>query len=188
MRLRHFTALGTWALIACGDSARTPEGDDGRASAPEASTGTATDARSGSPGPAGTTAIEIEAVVGGRQLAARGLGECEHSGEGSIYGRPAALWTVQYDGGDAGGVKRLNLTFWRERSGTEGFNLALGTASAVHRIATVKGGDIQGSGTATLEGGGDAGALLVEGTAEDGTPLRLRARCERLTPLVAEGG
>jgi hypothetical protein len=185
MRLRHLTAIGAWALVACGDSPRA--GSDTGAPAAEPAPDTAAETSSPASGGPGSTAIEIAAVVGGRRLEARGLGECKHAAEAAIYDRPASLWTAQYDGG-SGVVGHLNLAFWREAAGTEAVNLALGSGEQVYRIATVQGGEQHGKGRATLEGGAGAGTLVVSGTAEDGTALEVRVRCERFTPLVAEGG
>lgn len=186
MRLRHLTAIGAWALVACGDSPRAGGGAGGPAAAPP-SADVSADAPSPASGARGTTPMEITVVVGGRRFEAGGLGECEHAAEAAIYDRPASLWTAQYEG-ETGSVNHLNLAFWRERSGTEAVNLALGSGEAVYRIATVQGGEQQGSGRATLEGGTGGGTLVVTGTAADGTALEVRVRCERFTPLVAEGG
>jgi hypothetical protein len=188
MRLRHLTALGAWILVACGDTPRTGGGQGAPASAPQTASDAPGAGPTSAPGRQGTTAIEIVAVVGGKQLETAGTGECQHAAEGSIYERPASLWTAQYDGGDAGAIRHLNLTFWREQSGAESFNLALGSGTDVYRIATVPGGELHGRGTVRLEAGAGAGSLVVEGTAGDGTPVQLRVRCERFTPLVAEGG
>ena len=187
MRLQHLTAvLGLWVVAGCGDSSRSDTA--GAAPATAAPAGTGGEAAAGTPAGSGGTAIEIVAVVAGRKLESRGNGECQHAAEGSIYQRPASLWTARFDGGNAGPIRHLNVTFWRERAGAESVNLSLGTGGNEYRIATVEGGQLQGRGSASLEGGAEAGTLVVEGTAEDGTAIQLRARCERFTPLVAEGG
>jgi hypothetical protein len=187
MRMHHLTAvLGLWVVAGCGDSSRS-DGTEGAPATP-APAGAGGEATAGTPAGSGGTAIEIVAVVAGRKLESRGNGECQHAAEGSIYQRPASLWTARFDGGDAGPIRHVNLTFWRERAGTESFNLAIGTDGNEYRIATVEGGQLHGRGRATLEGSAEAGTLVVEGTAEDGTAIQLRARCERFTPLVAEGG
>ena len=185
--LRCLTALWSCALVACGESPR-PGGEAASTPSPPASAAAEGASAGAPPGRQGTTPIEILAVVGGRELEARGPGECQHAAEGSIYQRPASLWSARFDGGDAEAIRHLNLTFWREAGGTEAFNLALGAGADAHRIATVEGGELHGSGTARLEGGPDAGTLVVEGTTADGIPVRVRARCERFTTMVAEGG
>jgi hypothetical protein len=179
--------LGALVLVACGGTSRPESERPASESSPAASRSEA------APDPAtarrtGGTPIEITAVVDGRELKVSGLGECKHSAEGSIYERPASLWTATYDGGEDDPVGYLNLTFWRERSGTEAVTMALEVGSTVHRIATVRGGERQGSGTTRLDGDASAGTLVVEGTTSEGTALRLRARCSRFTALVAEGG
>lgn len=187
-RWRYLPALGVTALLACGD-ARPPDRSSAE-SAPDSST--AGEAAGGATGdrivPAGSTPMEITATLGNQSLTAKGPGECEHAGEGSIYQRPAAQWSARFSAGQGEQIRHLNLTFWREASGPESFNLALSTGSGVHRIATVEGGERHGRGTARLEGGPEAGTIVVEGTTADGEALRVRVRCERFTPLVAEGG
>ena len=180
--LRSLTVLCAVVLAACGDAAR---GGGGDAAPAAASPGPRSD---GAGAGANPTAMEITAVVGGRKLTTKGMGECQHAAEGSIYQRPASLWTARFDGAEADAVRHLNLAFWREQSGPESFNLSLGTGDEVHRIATVPGGELHGKGTATLEGGASAGTLTVDGATADGTPMRLQVRCDRFTTLVAEGG
>jgi hypothetical protein len=187
-RLRYLTALGACVVLACGDSAREEasprqvEAGSKRA-APE---GPAAAPRGG--GSAGTTRIHISGTVGGRTVDLTGMGECEHSADGSIYQRPASLWTARYEGGNGDPLQHLNLTFWRERAGSESVSLAVSNGEATHRIATVEGGERHGRGTATLEAGSGLGTFVVEGTSDDGGGVRLRIRCERFTTLVAEGG
>ena len=179
-------------LAACGGEDRAAaaraEGSPGAATADSAGAGGA-DVRGGAPdGARGSTPIAITAVVNGAELTASGLAECEHAAQGSIYERPAALWTARYAGEEGRGIRQLNLTFWREASGAESVTMSLEVGDAVHRIATVPGGSREGSGTARLEGDASAGTLVVEGTSAEGASVQVRARCERFTTLVAEGG
>lgn len=183
-RWRYLPALGVTALLACGD-ARPPDRSSAESAPGSSAAGGATGGRIV---PAGSTPMEITASLGNQSLTAKGPGECEHAGEGSIYQRPAAQWSARFSAGQGEQIRHLNLTFWREASGPESFNLALSTGSGVHRIATVEGGERHGRGTARLEGGPEAGTIVVEGTTADGEALRVRVRCERFTPLVAEGG
>ena len=138
--------------------------------------------------PAGDTRIEITASINGREIQAQGLGACEHAADGSIYERPASLWTARYDGQENDEISHLSVTFWRERSGTESVTMALQAGADVHRIGTVEGGDKQGSGTAALEGNAAAGTLVVKGKSAEGAAVEVRAKCARFTTMVAEGG
>ena len=177
--------LGALVLLGCGGDAEPPAKDAGPSRSAEAVAPASTPEASS---PAGGTPIEITAVVNGEELAVTGIGTCEHAADGSIYERPASLWTARYEGRDSDPIRHLNLTFWRERSGTESVTMALEVGAAVHRIATVQGGERQGSGTASLDGGADAGTLVVSGTSDAGKAITLRAKCASFTTMVAEGG
>jgi hypothetical protein len=188
-----FAILSALAAAACGDRRPAGAGDEGSASAAPAARSAAPAARGASgvdlaDTSSGGTPIEITAVVDGREMSVKGLGECEHAGDGSIYERPASLWSARYDGPGSGDIRNLNLTFWRERSGTESVNLSIQVGDDVHRIATVEGGERQGSGTATLEGDARAGTIVVKGTSAEGKDVQVRAKCARFTTMVAEGG
>jgi hypothetical protein len=152
--------LSTWALVACGDTSSKPAERPADAAA-AADAGSPAGGPSAAEVPGGATPIEITAVVDGKELTASGPAQCEHAADGSIYQRPAALWTVRFDGGDVSGIRHLSITFWRERSGEESVTMALQTGDAQHRIATVPGGERQGSGSARLEEDGAGGTLVV---------------------------
>jgi hypothetical protein len=57
-----------------------------------------------------------------------------------------------------------------------------------HEVATVKGGTLKGSGTASVRPAGSGGILNVSGTDADGHPLELTVECARFDEVVAEGG
>ena len=179
--------LSAWALAACGDTSSRPAARLADA-VPAADAGSAAGGPPAAEVSGGTTPIEITAIVDGQDLTAGGPAECEHAADASIYQRPAALWTARFEGGEAGQIRRLSITFWREASGAESVSMLLQTGTTLHRIATVPGGERQGSGTARLEGDAGAGTLVVEGTSAEGGSVRVRARCSRFTSLVAEGG
>jgi hypothetical protein len=178
---------GACGMVACRDS---PLPGKAPASAPVA------DARSDTAVPAAgsqatgraTVAIEITAVVGGKETSAQGLGECNHTVDASIYEVPAALWRAGYQGADGAGVQDLNLTLWQPKSGGDQFSVALRVGGEIHQIATVKGGTLVGTGTATVRPDGGAGTFVVEGKDEGGVTLHLTVRCSRFTEPVAEGG
>lgn len=182
--------LSAVALGACGD--RRPaagETDVTRAATPAAEKRGAGAAGAGeAEASTGSTPIEITAVVAGHEMRVEGLGECEHAADGSIYERPASLWSARYDGPESGDLRHLSIAFWRERSGAESVNLAIQVGEDVHRIATVEGGERQGSGQATLDGNAAAGTLVVKGTSAEGKDVEVRAKCSRFTTMVAEGG
>ncbi len=100
-------------------------------------------------------------------------------------GSPDATYTAA---GDAE-LQHLNLTVWELKSGGQPqVTLALLTGSDRHEIATVKGGQIKGSGSATVQPAGAAGTLSVTGKDEDGNQPLVGVNCARFTEPIAEGG
>ncbi|HEU4563448.1 MAG TPA: hypothetical protein VFS05_02320 [Gemmatimonadaceae bacterium] len=135
----------------------------------------------------GVVPIAVTAMIGARTLRARGRGECTHTTTASIYGVPAAMWSVHYAG--TGEVAQLGLTVWQPKEGGAAqVNLSLRSGSDSRRIATVKGGEMTGSASVTITSGGAGGRLEVVGRDATGTPLRATVECERFTEPVVEGG
>jgi hypothetical protein len=132
--------------------------------------------------------LAIEAEVAGDRATVSGKGRCTHTDEASIYGTPAAMWRVEDS--DAESIRHASLTVWRPKSGgVDQFSFSLSTASGDHRIDTVKGSQLVGSGTITvrsLEGGGARFDIL--GQDADGRPVRVTFQCARFTPPRVEGG
>ena len=137
---------------------------------------------------AGTVPMEVKVVVGRVNYSEKGTGECASSTEASIYDVPATQWRVTY-GGDGSNIQHLNLTVWRPRAGgPDMVGLYLQSGEIAHEIATVRGGALKGSGTASVRPAGKGGILNVSGTDADGHPLELTVECERFDEVVAEGG
>jgi hypothetical protein len=135
-----------------------------------------------------TVPMKVSVVIGKVNYSEQGTGECASSTESSIYDVPATQWHVTY-GGDGSNIQHLNLTVWRPRAGgSDVAGLHLRSGEIDHEIATVKGGAIKGSGTASVRPAGKGGILNVSGTDADGHPLDLTVECERFDEVVAEGG
>lgn len=189
-RCAVLTVLTVGAVLgACGGS---PDADD--SSATDAAVAATTDAPpAGAPQAdgardRGTVPIEITAVVGGQTYSVAGTGECTHTEQASIYDVRAAQWRASYSG-SSGDLRSLNLTIWQPAAGgADQANLSLQIGDTDHRIATVTGGEIVGSGTATAVRSGSGGTLTVEGRDANGTAVRVTAECARLDVPVAEGG
>ena len=136
----------------------------------------------------GTVPMKVKVVVGRVNYSEEGTGECASSAESSIYDVPATQWHVTY-GGVGSNIQHLNLTVWRPRAGgPDMVGLHLQSGEISHEIATVKGGPLKGSGTASVRPAGKGGILNVSGRDADGHPLDLTVECERFDEVVAEGG
>ena len=187
-RARLLPLLGWTMAAACsggGDEMRGPASADAGAAgdAPPAATPATGQPMSAS---RGTVPMTITGKAARFGFEVSGTGECASSTESSIYDVPATQWHVTFEGGD---IQHLNLTVWRPRSGAPDMvNLTLQSAEIPHRIATVKGGELVGTGTAGVKLEGDGGVLTVSGKDDDGHPIELSVRCDRFDAVVAEGG
>jgi hypothetical protein len=142
-------------------------------------------------GGGGGVPLELSAVLtggpgAGGTFRASGTGECTYAEHASIYNVPARQWAVRY-GGE--GIESLTLTVWQFSGGApDQFSLGLNAGSRSHRIQTVKGGELLGSGRVTVRKGGPGAHFKVDGQDADGTKIRASIDCERVTEAVAEGG
>jgi hypothetical protein len=67
-------------------------------------------------------------------------------------------------------------------------SLSLEIGETTHRIATVKGASLAGSGVPGVQPTGAGGTLTVSGKDDHGDALALSVECERFDEVVAEGG
>ncbi len=133
--------------------------------------------------------IDIELVVNGKPARAHGAGECQHEPNASIYNALASLWRVEYSDPKGEQIRRLSLTVWQLKSGGPNqLSLALESGSNSHRIATVKGGKLIGTGTVMLQPQQSGGRFEVKGTDERGATIEATIFCPTFTNIVAEGG
>jgi hypothetical protein len=192
MRSRSLLSLlGAATLAACaGDAAKSRPASSTASDTAGAAPPPAAEAASPASGATsrGTVPLQIEAVVGGRSYRARGLGECTHTTDASIYEVPAGQWAARFSA-ESGDIGDLNLTIWQLKSGgPDQFNLSVRAGSTQSQIATVKGGNIVGAGSAGVRPSGAAGTLTAEGTDAAGRLVRVSITCERFVEPVAEGG
>ncbi|MGH7579548.1 MAG: hypothetical protein ACREM9_05205 [Gemmatimonadales bacterium] len=133
----------------------------------------------------GTVPMTIVGSVAGHAFRASGTGECASSADASIFEVPAMLWHAVY----ADDGSQVNLTVWRPKAGGgDMVGLSLTVGETPHRIATVKGGELTGSGTAKVQPAGSGGTLTVTGSDEHGHAVELSVECARFDEVVAEGG
>ena len=178
MHLRFASAsLALPLVIACGG------GDGGD----EASRNTDEAAASVATGAPGEVPLKIELIAGDDRAELSGMGRCTHATDASIYGTPAALWQVQDS--DTGQIRYATLTVWRPASGgADQFSLSIASGDRDHRISTVKGGELAGSGSVAMHPMGAGAHFEVVGTDAEGRSVRASFHCERFTEHVAEGG
>lgn len=133
--------------------------------------------------------VKVTVTVAGRTDTLRGTGQCGHEPNAFIYGAPAALWRVEYAGTGAG--PRVSLSYWRfggAGAGEPQFSLAVDGKKARHRISTVEGGKLQGSGRATFRPTASGGRFEIVGKAQNGAALQATIECARFGGIYAEGG
>jgi hypothetical protein len=131
--------------------------------------------------------MKVTVTVGGKTETLRGTGRCGHEPRASLYGAAAALWLVEYPEGTQ--PTRVSLRSWRFAAGDEvQFSIAVHGKTATHRISTVKGGKLEGSGRATFQPTAQGGRFQIAGKAQNGTSLQATIECARFTGIVAVGG
>ncbi len=179
--------LAAWTLILACSGGRDEAPGSGHDEAPSA--GSAGAQGGGESSTRGTVPMKIAASVGGKTYQASGPGECASSAEASIYQVPAALWHATWTGQDGSEVRRLDLTVWRPKTGKgDMVGLSLDAGGTTHRIATVKGGEMTGTGSPNVRTQGAGGVLAVAGTDDHGDKIVMTVECERFDEVVAEGG
>lgn len=133
--------------------------------------------------------MKATVTVAGRTETLRGTGQCGHEPRAWLHGAPAALWRVEYAGADA--ASNVSLSYWRI-TGASGekqqFSVAVHGKKASHRISTIKGGKLEGSGRATFRPTASGGRFEIVGKAQSGAALQVTIECARFGGIYAEGG
>ncbi len=131
--------------------------------------------------------MKVTLAVAGRTQTLRGTGDCGHEPNAYIYGRAAALWSIDYA---AAGQPSVSLSFWRHKAAAAGdqFTLTVHSGKTQHQINTVTGSPPAGSGKATFRPTAQGGRFEIQGKAADGTPLQVTIECARFGGIYAEGG
>ena len=186
----RFRSLVVLLAVACGDGGDGAGSNDASSSSdPSAQRrgGAEEPAVSDATGAPGEVPLKIELSAGSDRAELAGMGRCTHAEQASIYGVPAALWQIQDSG--TGDIGHATLTVWRPASGgADQFSMAIGSGNRQHRISTVKGGEIVGSGSVAMHPSGDGAHFEVVGKDAEGRSIRAMFQCERFTAHVAEGG
>ena len=131
--------------------------------------------------------MKVTVTVGGKTETLRGTGRCGHEPRAWLHDKAAALWLAEYP--QEAQARRVSLSYWRFAAGEEvQFSLAVHVKTATHRISTVKGGRLQGSGRATFQPTAQGGRFQIAGKAQNGASLEATIECARFGGITAEGG
>ena len=131
--------------------------------------------------------MKVTVTIGGKTETLRGTGRCAHEPRASLYGAAAALWLAEYTGGAQS--SRVSLRYWRFATRDEVlFSLAVDGRKGAHRISTVKGGKLEGSGRGTFQPTAQGGRFQIAGKAQNGALLQATIECARFSGITAEGG
>jgi len=129
--------------------------------------------------------VKMTFTVGGRTETLRGTGECGHEPHASIYDVEASLWIAQYTEGD----RHVALSYWRPLDGGgDQFSLLVQSGPTDHRISTVKGAEMGGSGRSTFQPTSVGGRFEISGKDQTGAALSGTIECARFGPISAVGG
>ncbi len=132
-----------------------------------------------------TVPVKVTLTVGGRTETLRGTGECGHEPRASIYDVDAALWMAEYTDGD----RHVTLSYWRPLGGGgDQFSLLVQSGPTGHRINTVKGARLEGSGRSKFQPTAMGGRFEISGKDQAGAALSATIECARFGPISAEGG
>lgn len=126
---------------------------------------------------------DIALQVGSQKYGASGQGECKSAPRASIYGIPAALYSVSH----RAGKDSLSLTLWRPADGKpDMLSLSVATGGRSYVVNTVK--DRKGSGGAKLETSARGGTIVVDAVAASGEKISGKIQCRTFGGIQAEGG
>lgn len=138
--------------------------------------------------PAALAQADISLQAGGKKYPAGSPGECKAAPQASIYGVPAALYSVSH----RAGKQSLNLSLWQPKDGAPAMmSLHVSLDSKTYSVDTVQAGskrDTQGSGKASLEKSGSGGVIAIDAMTAGGEKIAGRIQCKSFGAVHAEGG
>jgi hypothetical protein len=135
------------------------------------------------------TDIGITARLGSKSFSSKVSGTCKHEPSASIYDVPAALYTVEAQGGNGSQIKQINLTLWRPKNGSaDQIFLSLSAGSSSSRIDVNPRGSGVGAGSVRLEPAGSGGKFELKGKDAKGRPVSLTISCPSFAAVEAAGG
>lgn len=135
-----------------------------------------------------TGPVQIALRIGTTKYESGGQAECKAAPQASIYGVPAALYSVSQRSGSGS----LSLTLWQPKDGAAiMMSLRIAAGGRSYLVDTVKAGpkrDTKGSGKATLQRTGAGGVVAVDAVDAGGEKITGKIECTRFGAIRAEGG
>jgi len=130
--------------------------------------------------------VKVTVTVGERTETLRGTGQCGYERQAYIYDTKASLWMADYGEGSW----QVTLSYWRPVTGdaVDQFTLLVLRDSTTHRISTVRGGELEGSGQSEFQPTAQGGRFEIKGKDQAGAPLSAIIECARFGPIAAVGG
>jgi len=129
--------------------------------------------------------MQVSLNIGGQRYESSTPGKCTHAPVASIYQAVSELWSAEQseDG------RSLNLSFWRPKDGSADMvSLSVTSGRSSHRVSTVRGAPLAGSGKVALQPSGKGGVFTVDAKTAEGAAITGTIKCEVFAPHVAEGG
>lgn len=125
-------------------------------------------------------------TVGDKALDLSGARACTYSSNGSIYERPAAIWSIQQSIVNGS----LNITLFRLPQGGAMFNLLAFVDGKSHQVSTVSigaQGRIRGSGSIRFLPASPGGSFIIDTTTATGVRIRGVLTCPRFSQPQENG-
>ena len=129
--------------------------------------------------------MQVSLKIGAQGYESSTPGTCTHAPVASIYQVLSELWSAQ----QSEGGRSLSLAFWRPKDGSADMvSLSITSGPSSHRVSTVRGTPLAGSGKVMLQPSGKGGVFTVDAKTPDGAAISGTIKCEVFAPHVAEGG
>ena len=129
--------------------------------------------------------MQVSLKIGEQRYDSSTAGKCTHAAVASIYQAVSELWSAQ----QSEGGRSLNLSLWRPKDGSgDMVSLSISSGRSSHRVSTVRGAALAGSGRVTLQQSGKGGVFTVDAKTPEGAAITGTIKCDVFAPHVAEGG
>ncbi len=129
--------------------------------------------------------MQVSLKIGDQRYESSTPGKCTHAPVASIYQAVSELWSAQ----QSEDRRSLNLSLWRPKDGSADMvSLSISSGRSSHRVSTVRGAPIAGSGRVALQPSGKGGVFTVDAKTPEGAAITGTIKCDVFAPHVAEGG